>query len=125
MVLGILLGTLASFVVSAVLYGAPPVAALIKRDSTPRPGIPRAVQLVSVLVRSLVTACLVAGLMHAASWSGAGTGALLGLALGVLPVTILSGAVIHEGTPVPLAAVHSLDWVAKLVVIGTLVGLFA
>jgi len=58
-------------------------------------------------------------------WEGAGAGALLGLALGALPAAILSGAIVHEGVPVALAAVHALDWVVKLTVIGALVGLLA
>ncbi|MEU6246558.1 DUF1761 domain-containing protein [Glycomyces sp. NPDC047010] len=125
MILAIAAATVASFVWSAVLYGAPPVAAYVQRHSTPRPGLPTAVQMAAVLTRSLVAACLVAGLMHAAGWSGTAAGAILGLALGVLPTAILSGAVVHEGIPVALAGIHSLDWVVKLAVIGTLVGALA
>ncbi|RRS00448.1 DUF1761 family protein [Glycomyces terrestris] len=125
MILAIAVATIASFVFSAVLYGAPPVAAYVRRHSTPRPGLAVPVQMGAVVLRSLVAACLVAGLMHTAGWTGAGAGALLGLALGALPTAILTGAVVHEGIPVPLAALHAFDWVAKLVVIGALVGLLA
>ncbi|GAB3861765.1 DUF1761 domain-containing protein [Nocardioides maradonensis] len=124
MVIGILLATVASFLFSAVLYGAPPVASLVRRHSTPLPGVPMPAQVAAVLARSLVAACLVAGLLHAADWSGAATGALLGLSLGVLPAAILSGAVVHESVPVRLAAVHAIDWIAKLTIIGALVGAF-
>ncbi|MEV6769606.1 DUF1761 domain-containing protein [Nocardia sp. NPDC051030] len=123
MILGILIATVITFIFSAVLYALPPVARLMQRASTPRPDLPLPVMMASVVLRSLVAACLVAGLMAAAGWHGAGSGALLGLALGVLPVTILSGAVVHESTPIPLAAVHSIDWIAKLVIIGAVVGL--
>lgn len=123
MVLAILTATALSFVVSAVLYGLPPVAALVARESTPRLGLSMAVVVVTVLARSFVVACLVAGLMAAGEWSAPAEGVLLGLALGVIPVTILSGAVVHEGTSVRLAGVHSLDWVAKLAVIGAIIGL--
>ncbi|MFB9658452.1 DUF1761 family protein [Glycomyces mayteni] len=125
MILAIAAATVASFVWSAALYGTPPVAAYVQRHSTPRPGMPVAAQMAAVLARSLVAACLIAGLMHAAGWSGLGAGALLGLALGALPTAILTGAVVHEGIPVPLAALHSLDWVVKLAVIGALVGALA
>jgi hypothetical protein len=125
MALAVVFATVASFAFSAVLYGAPPVAAYVGRHSHPRPGVPVAVQMGAVLARSLVAACLVAGLMHAAGWGGPGDGALLGLALGALPAAILTGAVVHEGVPVGLAAIHALDWVVKLTLIGAIVGLAA
>ena len=81
--------------------------------------------MLAVLARSLLAALLVAALMAHGGWAGVGAGALLGLALAVMPIVILSGAVVHENTPIALAAVHSLDWVAKLVVIGAIVGLLA
>ncbi|MDN3239672.1 DUF1761 family protein [Glycomyces tritici] len=125
MALAVVIATVASFVFSAVLYGAPPVAAYVGRHSRPRPGVPVAVQMGAVLLRSLVAACLIAGLMLAAGWGGFGAGALLGLALGALPAAILAGAVVHEGVPVRLAAIHALDWVVKLTLIGAIVGLAA
>ncbi|HEY1094725.1 MAG TPA: DUF1761 family protein [Glycomyces sp.] len=125
MILAIAAATVASFAFSAALYASPPVAALVRRHSTPRPGVPVAVQMGAVLARSLVAAFLILGLMQVAGWEGAGAGALLGLALGALPAAILSGAIVHEGVPVALAAVHALDWVVKLTVIGALVGLLA
>ena len=125
MVLAVVIATVASFAFSAVLYGAPPVAAYVGRHSHPRPGVPVAVQMGAVLVRSLVAASLIAGLMLTAGWGGFGTGALLGLALGALPAAILSGAIVHEGVPVGLAAIHALDWVVKLTLIGAIVGLAA
>jgi hypothetical protein len=125
MILAIAAATVASFVWSAAFYAAPPVGAYVQQHSTPRPGLSPVVQMGAVIARSLVAACLVAGLMQAAGWEGAGAGMLLGLALGVLPTAILAGAVVHEGIPVALAAIHSFDWVVKLAVIGALVGLLA
>lgn len=123
-ILGVALATIVSFIASAVLYAAPPVARLITSRSTPRPGIPVAVQMLLVVARSLVMALLVLGLMVAAGWHGAGTGALLGLALACVPAVLLIGSIVHENTPVPVAAVHFLDWLLKLVIVGALVGLF-
>lgn len=122
--IGIATATVVSFLASAVLYGLPPVSALITKTSTPRPGVPVGVQMASVAFRSLVVACLVAGLMSAANWDGATTGALLGLSLAVIPAVLLLGAVIHENTPVSAAAVHLLDWSIKLTIIGAIVGAF-
>lgn len=123
-ILGIALATIASFIASAVLYAAPPVGALIGRTSTPRPGIPVVVQMASVLVRSLLASGLIAGLMLAAGWHGPVAGALLGLALVVMPLILLLGGVIHENTSPSAAAIHLIDWIIKLTLIGVIVGLF-
>jgi hypothetical protein len=124
MILGIVLATIASFAFSAVLYALPPVSRLIQGSSTPRPGVPVGVQMALVILRSLITAGMVAALMVAAGWHGAGAGAVLGCALIPLPAVLLLGGVIHEATPIRVASVHLLDWVAKLVIIGALVGAF-
>ncbi|KAB1866994.1 DUF1761 family protein [Microbacterium algeriense] len=122
-ILGIAIATVVSFIASAALYAVPPVSALVTRTSTPRPGLPVAVQMASVLLRSLLASCLVAGLMAAAGWQGAASGAALGLALSVLPLILLMGGIVHENTAPSAAAVHLLDWVIKLTIIGALVGL--
>ncbi|MPZ54047.1 MAG: hypothetical protein GEU79_15165 [Acidimicrobiia bacterium] len=75
-------------------------------------------------VRAAVTACLVAGLLVAGDWSGPTSGALLGLALTVLPLVLLTGSVVHEGIPIRTAAAHAGDWVIKLTVIGAVTGMF-
>ena len=124
LVLGIVAATIASFIASAILYGLPPVSALIASTSTPRPGISIGLQMAAVAFRSLLVACLTTGLMTSADWNGSASGALLGLALSVIPAVLLLGAVIHEGTPIPTAAIHLLDWTIKLTLIGTIVGLF-
>ncbi|WP_309127086.1 DUF1761 family protein [Microbacterium sp.] len=123
-VLGIAIATVTSFIASAALYAVPQVSGLVTRNSTPRPGLSPAVQIGSVALRSLIASCLVAGLMAAADWHGAATGALLGLALSALPLILLMGGVVHENTALPTAGVHLLDWVLKLTIIGTVIGLF-
>ncbi|MFJ6533222.1 DUF1761 domain-containing protein [Microbacterium sp. NPDC091662] len=120
----IALATVASFIASALLYALPPVSALISRTSTPRPGLPVVVQMASVVLRSLIVSCLIAGLMVAAGWHGAGSGSLLGLALCTLPLVLLLGGVVHENTSPSAAGVHLLDWILKLVIIGAIVGSF-
>jgi hypothetical protein len=123
-VIGIALATIASFIASAVIYALPPVSKLIAKESRPRPGVSVPAQIGSVLLRSLLTSSLVAGLMVAANWHGAGVGALLGLSLTILPAVLLFGSVIHEGTDVRVAAIHLTDWIVKLIIIGATVGLF-
>ena len=124
MILGIAIAAVVSFVFSAILYGLPPVAKLVTRSSTPRPGIPVVAQMLLVVLRSLIAAVLIAGLMLAAGWHGPAQGVLLGLALSPFPALLLLGGVVHENTPIPVALVHLTDWVAKLAICGVIVGLF-
>ena len=123
--IGIAIATVASFLASALLYAVPAVAGLVSRSSTPRPGLSTAVQIGSVVLRSLLASCLVAGLMLAAGWHGAVAGALLGLGLSVMPLILLMGGVVHENTALPVAGIHLLDWILKLAIIGAIVGAFA
>lgn len=122
--LGILIATIVSFIASAVLYAIPPASRLLARTSTPRPGIPFPVQMLSVVLRSLLASFLIAGLMIAADWHGPAAGGLLGLALTLMPLILLFGGVVHENTAIPTAGLHLLDWIIKLALIGILVGLF-
>jgi Protein of unknown function (DUF1761) len=124
LIIGIALATLLSFVASAAFYALPPVSKLIAQESRARAGVPLPAQMGSVVLRSLLTSGLVAGLMIAANWHGPGVGALLGLSLTILPIVLLFGSVIHEGTDVRVAAIHLTDWIVKLILIGTAVGLF-
>lgn len=119
--LGILVATAAAFVASGVYYAVAPGGPLVE----PAPKRPLAAQLVVELVRNLSVAGLVAGLLAVADWSGLGAGVLLGLALWVLPVVLLAGAVFHEGVPMRHAVLHAVDWLIKLAVIGAIVGLFS
>lgn len=123
-IIGIALAAIASFILSAALYGAPPVAAMMARTSTPRPGVSVPLQMLFVLFRSLLAAAVLAALLSIAELHGAAAGAGLGAITAALPVTILAGAIVHENVPVPTALVHMSDWVLKLVVGGALVGLF-
>jgi hypothetical protein len=72
--------------------------------------------------------CLVLGgvLSALAGWADVGTWAA-GLGLGALlwlgfPFVLWAGAVVHESTPIRLAALHAGDWLVKLLVVGMLVG---
>ncbi|MGC5172622.1 DUF1761 domain-containing protein [Micromonospora sp. DT81.3] len=81
-------------------------------------------QIAVEFVRSALVAGLMTGLLLAADWSGPAAGALLGLALWVLPLVLLAGSVVWEKVPVRSALLHAGDWLLKLVAIGAIVGLF-
>ena len=118
---GIGVATVAAFIVSSVYYSLMP-AVPMAAGATPDTGRPAPWQIAAELVRSAITAGLVAGLLAAGGWDGAAAGALLGLVLWVLPFVILTGSVVWERVPVPRAALHIGDWLVKLVAIGTIVG---
>lgn len=121
-VTGILVATIAAFVLSSLYYSlAPklPTATGEVRSDRPQPW-----QVVTELVRSALIAALVACLLSAAGWSGGVDGVLLGLALTVIPVVLLAGSVTWEGVSPKIAALHAVDWLIKFPVIGLIVGLF-
>lgn len=118
--LGTVIATAAAFVISAVYYAAMPAASVVE----PAPQRPMVALILVEMLRTLAVAALVAGLLTAADWSGPGAGALLGLSLWTIPLVLLAGSVFHEGVPTRRAALHAVDWLIKLVVIGAIVGLF-
>lgn len=75
------------------------------------------------LVRSLVVASMVAGLadlLEITDWAEAAT---LAVSLWVaFPVVLLVGSVVWDDVPQKLAAIHSGDWLLKLVLIAIIVG---
>jgi len=77
------------------------------------------------VLRCLILATVVAGLASQGEideWAG---GLVLGLALWIgFPLVLWIGAVIHESTPVRLAAVHGGDWLVKLLLIGVIVSVW-
>lgn len=87
----------------------------------PPPGVQGAVE----LARSAAVATLIAGLVATGNWFSTVEGLVLGLALWILPVVLLVGSVVHEGTSTRTAAVHTGDWLLKLLVMGAIVGTLA
>jgi hypothetical protein len=77
-----------------------------------------------VIAQSFVVALMIAYLVSrlgVASLAGAvGLGALLW----IFPAAILLGSVVHEGVPPILAGIHAGDWLAKLILIATIVGMW-
>ena len=123
--LGIAIATVAAFLISSVFYSLAPPSPTTGGASEAGSRRPRPWQLAVEILRSLLVASLVAGLLVVAGWSSTVNGLLLGLALTVLPIVLLAGSVLWEGVPARAAATHALDWIIKLVAIGAIVGAFA
>jgi Protein of unknown function (DUF1761) len=124
MLIAIVAATLAAFVISATYYSIVPGVSPAD-GATDRPPPAAATQAIIELIRSAAIASLVAGLVHSAEWGSVGEGALLGLALWTMPVVLLIGSVVHEGTPIRVAATHAGDWLIKLVAVGAITGILA
>ena len=76
-------------------------------------------------LRTLVVVGVFAGL--AAAIGVTGLPGALGLAVVAwlgFPLIILSGSVLHEHTPVRLAALHAGDWLVKLLAIAAVIGVW-
>ncbi|MDQ3104003.1 MAG: DUF1761 domain-containing protein [Actinomycetota bacterium] len=122
--LTILLATGVVIVISGVHYGV--LGTRLARLSLAYAGsAPSAAATLAVeLVRSLVVAIAVATLVAGLSLDDLTEALLLALGLWVaFPIVLLTGAVFHERVPPLLAAIHSGDWLLKLVAIAAIVGL--
>lgn len=77
------------------------------------------------VLRCLVLAAVVLGLAGATGADSWEAGLLLGLVLWVgFPLVLWTGAIVHEGTPGRLAALHGGDWLLKLLALGVLAGVW-
>jgi hypothetical protein len=119
--LALAVATIAGFVISAAYYALLSESVPDDADRTtpdPSPAILAVVE----LTRSAAVAGLVTGLVSIADWTTPSEGALLGLGLWTLPVVLLAGSVVHEGTRHRDAFRHAGDWLIKLVVMGLIIG---
>jgi Protein of unknown function (DUF1761) len=111
-VTSVLVATVAAFVSAGAYYSVVPTT----WDAMPP------WKLAVEVVRCLILAAVVAGLAARGdvdTWTG---GLLLGLVLWIgFPFVLWLGAVIHENTPIKLAAIHGGDWLLKLLLVGTIV----
>jgi hypothetical protein len=123
--LAIIVAAVAAFVLSGVWYGVFGGRLARLHPAYAEGGSPSVSDVAVELVRNLILATVVAGLvtqLPVETWSGA---ILLGLALWVgFPLVLLSGSVYHEKVPVPLAAIHGGDWLLKLLAIAVIVALW-
>jgi Protein of unknown function (DUF1761) len=124
MVVRILLAVVAAFVISSVWYVA--FSGLLARLSPAYAGGGKTSPWVPVfeLIRSVVLAVVVAIGTDRLGVDGAGPLVLAALVTWIgFPVVLLSGSVLHERVPWRLAAIHSGDWLLKLVAVALIVGL--
>jgi hypothetical protein len=77
------------------------------------------------LVKSLIVAAVVAGLVAVAGISDLAGALKLAVALWIaFPVVLLAGSVTQEGVPWRLGVIHAGDWLAKLLIISVIVTLW-
>ena len=125
--LAVLAATAAAFVSGGAYYAAfgEQLAAVSDAAAAARRRPPPWTYEVEIL-RCLVLALVVAGLASQGEIDDAGGGLVLGLALWVgFPLVLWTGAVVHERTPVKLAAIHAGDWLVKLLLISVIVSVLA
>ena len=73
-------------------------------------------------LRCLVLATVVAGLAARGDIAGWNGGLVLGAVLWIgFPLVLWAGAVVHEKTPLRLAAIHAGDWLVKLLLVAVIV----
>ncbi len=124
-VIPVVAAAVAVFVLSSVYYGA--LGARLARLSPAYAGPQRPAAAVAVveLVRNVVLAAAVAGLVRALDVDGVGPALLLALVLWVaFPVVLLTGSVFHERVPPLLASIHAGDWLLTLVVVSGVVAVW-
>ena len=77
------------------------------------------------LGKSIVVAAVVAGLVSIGGITSLASALALAIALWIaFPVVLLVGSVTQENVPWKLGAIHAGDWLAKLVIITTIVTLW-
>lgn len=80
-----------------------------------------AVEVVRCVILATVVACLAAKIGTDGWLEGLGLGLLLWVGF---PLVLWMGAVLHERTPLKLAAIHGGDWLIKLPVIAIIVSVW-
>lgn len=120
-VAAVLVAAVVAFVLSGVWYTAFGAQLAAVRGGTADASMPPW-RIGIELVRSLVLAAVLAGVSSRADVGGAAGALLLGLVLWLaFPLVLWTGAIIHEGTPWRLAAIHGGDWLVKLLAVAVIV----
>ena len=122
----VLVATVVAFVASSawyIVFGAER-AKLLGADPTEM-NKPVPWKMLVEVARTLAIVAVFAGFaaqLGIATWAGA-VGLALALWIG-FPVLILSGSIVWDDAPARLATIHAGDWLVKLLVIATVVGLW-
>jgi len=123
--LAILVAAVAAVIVSTVYYSAFGTQMAALNEAYADQQRPPAWKVLVELARSLVLATVVAGLVERTDTDGWADAVLLGLVLWIgFPVVLWIGAVVWERVSRKLAAIHAGDWLLKLLLIASIVGLW-
>ncbi|GAB3251528.1 DUF1761 domain-containing protein [Arthrobacter pigmenti] len=123
--LAVLAAAVAAFIASGAYYSLAGGQLSKLSDAYAEPGRMSLWEVIAELLRSLVTAAIVAGLVEWTGGDSIGAAILLGFLLWIgFPLVLLAGSVLHEKVPAKLAAIHAGDWLIKLVLIGFLIGVW-
>jgi hypothetical protein len=126
--LAIVVTTAAAFVFSSVWYTVFGKARmkLLGNDESATADIRKVptAQILFEVFRSLVVVLVVAHLLALAGISGWTEAVQLGVWLGIFPVMILVGASLWDKRPWKLSAIHGGDWLFKILLVATILGLW-
>lgn len=124
-ILAIAVATVVAFVIGAVWYGALAGRMAGLHEAYAEPASPSPATIAGELARCLLLAVTVAWLAGEIAPDGVGESLLMGVVLWVgFPAVLLSGSVLHERVPPPLAAIHAGDWLLKLLALALILGLW-
>lgn len=120
----VLVATVVAFALSGAYYTIV-AGALAAVSDAPRDDRMPPSKIAAELGRTLVLAIVVTCLARSMDADGLRDGLALGAGLWIgFPVVLWTGAVLHESTPRPMAAIHAGDWLPKLLVIASIAGLW-
>ena len=124
-VLGIVVASVLAFLVSSVYYTVTtPLEHGVLGDAAPQRGRPSAAKALTELARTAVVAGVFAWLASRADLQVMpGALALAAILWAGFPLVLLTGSVLWEGVAPVTAAVHSGDWLLKLLLIAVATGL--
>lgn len=122
--LAVLVAAVVAFVAAATYYGLLGAQLAQVSNAATADRLPPW-QIAVELVRCLILATVVAGLAAQGDIDALAGGLALGLALWIgFPFVLWTGAMIHENTPVKLAAIHAGDWLVKLLLVAAIVSVW-
>jgi hypothetical protein len=123
--LAVIVAAIAVFIVSTVYYIIFAARMVDLRQGNEDAGGVQPWKIAVEIVRSLILATVVAGLVTLLGVTDIGGAVQLGLALWVgFPVILLVGSVIWENVSPALAAIHAGDWLLKLLIVTIIVTLW-